>query len=126
MPDRSVNATLRRGAQLLLSLSTWAVDADHDPRRDPYGALSKGPDAILTRRYDLTVVGVSNGGWIEVGSKVVTRFGRVHMKRPYFYCSRSGKATVRWTGWRRTSRRPKSGAASVPERRATVPSYLSG
>ena len=29
----------RMGAQILLSPSAWAVDADHDPTREPYGAL---------------------------------------------------------------------------------------
>ena len=33
----------RMGAQLLVSPSAWAVPADHDPQREPYGALWEGP-----------------------------------------------------------------------------------
>lgn len=61
------HAQARMGAQLLLSPSAWAVDADHDPVQEPYGALWKGAYSTLARLYDLTVVGVRNVGWVEGG-----------------------------------------------------------
>lgn len=57
----------RMGAQVILSPSAWAVDADHDNRREPYGQLWHDAYAALARLYDLTVIGVSNVGWITGG-----------------------------------------------------------
>jgi predicted amidohydrolase len=61
------HALARMGAQVLLSPSAWAVDADHDPVAEPYGALWKGAYAALARLYEMPVVGVSNVGWITSG-----------------------------------------------------------
>jgi hypothetical protein len=55
------------GAQLILSPSAWAVDADHDNLREPYGQLWRDSYTELARLYDLAVVGVSNVGWITGG-----------------------------------------------------------
>ena len=55
------------GAQLILSPSAWAVDADHDNAREPYGKLWLDAYAELARLYDVTVVGVSNVGWLTAG-----------------------------------------------------------
>jgi predicted amidohydrolase len=52
----------RMGAQLILSPSAWAVDADHDNVGAPYGALWLDSYTELARLYDVTVVGVSNVG----------------------------------------------------------------
>ena len=52
----------RMGAQLVLSPSAWAVDADNDNGREPYGALWLDSYGELARLYDVTVVGVSNVG----------------------------------------------------------------
>ena len=52
----------RMGAQVILSPSAWAVDADHDNARDPYGKLWRDSYTELTRLYDVTVIGVSNVG----------------------------------------------------------------
>jgi predicted amidohydrolase len=52
----------RMGAQVILSPSAWAVDADHDNERDPYGKLWLDSYTELARLYDVTVVGVSNVG----------------------------------------------------------------
>ena len=49
----------RMGAQLILSPSAWAVDADHDNARQPYGDLWRNSYGQLTRLYDLTVIGGS-------------------------------------------------------------------
>ncbi|WP_165247470.1 carbon-nitrogen hydrolase family protein [Paludisphaera soli] len=57
----------RMGAQLILSPSAWAVDADHDESREPYGGLWLDSYAELARLYDATVVGVSNVGRITAG-----------------------------------------------------------
>ncbi len=57
----------RMGAQLILSPSAWAVDADHDNLRDPYGKLWLDSYTELARLYDVTVVGVSNVGRLTAG-----------------------------------------------------------
>ena len=57
----------RMGAQVILSPSAWAVDADHDNASQPYGALWRESYGELARLYDLYVVGVSNVGWINAG-----------------------------------------------------------
>jgi predicted amidohydrolase len=57
----------RMGAQVILSPSAWAVDADHDNARDPYGKLWLDSYTELARMYDVTVVGVSNVGPITGG-----------------------------------------------------------
>ncbi|MEN6604709.1 MAG: carbon-nitrogen hydrolase family protein [Bryobacteraceae bacterium] len=57
----------RMGAQLLLSPCAWAVDADHDNAATPYGELWLGAYRTLTQEYPMTVVGVSNVGWLAGG-----------------------------------------------------------
>jgi predicted amidohydrolase len=57
----------RMGAQLVLSPSAWAVDADHDNARDPYGKVWLDAYTELARLYDVTVIGVSNVGWLTGG-----------------------------------------------------------
>jgi predicted amidohydrolase len=57
----------RMGAQLILSPSAWAVDADHDNDREPYGRIWLESYAGLARLYDLTVLGVSNVGPLTGG-----------------------------------------------------------
>ena len=55
------------GAQLILSPSAWAVDADHDNEREPYGRLWLDSCSELARLYDLTVIAVSNVGRLTTG-----------------------------------------------------------
>jgi predicted amidohydrolase len=55
------------GAQLLLSPSAWAVEADHDNSREPYGDLWRQSYRELARLYDLTVIGVSSVGRLAAG-----------------------------------------------------------
>jgi len=57
----------RMGAQVLLSPCSWAVTAEHDNERDPYGELWRQSFTTLARLYNITVVGVSNIGWITAG-----------------------------------------------------------
>jgi len=52
----------RMGAQVILSPSAWAVPADHDNDREPYGQLWRDAYGELCRLYDVTVLGVSNVG----------------------------------------------------------------
>ncbi|MCE9533592.1 MAG: carbon-nitrogen hydrolase family protein [Planctomycetes bacterium] len=55
------------GAQIIVSPCAWAVDADHDNKIEPYGKLWRDAYTELTRLYDLTILGVSNVGWINCG-----------------------------------------------------------
>ncbi|MFH1266632.1 MAG: carbon-nitrogen hydrolase family protein [Planctomycetota bacterium] len=61
------HALARMGAQVLLSPSAWAVEADHDPVVQPYGELWKGAYTTLAELYQMPVVGVSNVGRITDG-----------------------------------------------------------
>jgi predicted amidohydrolase len=57
----------RMGAQIIVSPSAWAVPADHDHAKTPYGKLWRDSYGQLTRLYDITVVGVSNVGPMRTG-----------------------------------------------------------
>jgi predicted amidohydrolase len=57
----------RMGAQLLLSPSAWAVDADYDNAHTPYGDRWRCAFRELGRLYDLPVIAVSNVGWLTAG-----------------------------------------------------------
>lgn len=52
---------------MILSPSAWAVDADHDNARDPYGKIWLDAYTELARLYDVTVIGVSNVGRLTAG-----------------------------------------------------------
>jgi len=83
----------RMGAQIILSPCAWAVPADHDPVRQPYGALWQGAYGKLARLYDLPVIGVSNVGLVEAGpwegrrcigcSLAVDRHGQILLQASY-------------------------------------------
>jgi len=83
----------RMGARLLLSPCAWAVDADHDNEKTPYGAEWRDSYSTLARLYGMTVVGVSNVGWIDAGpwkgrkcigcSLAIGPGGRVIAQGPY-------------------------------------------
>jgi predicted amidohydrolase len=55
------------GADLILSPSSWAVDANHDNRSDPYGALWRASYTSVARDFAVWIAGVSNVGWITGG-----------------------------------------------------------
>ncbi len=57
----------RMGARLLVSPSAWAVPADHDNLKDPYGGLWLASYAELARLYEMPVIGVSNVGPMDAG-----------------------------------------------------------
>ena len=68
-PDSLVlaHSLARMGAQIILSPSAWAVDGDHDNQKNPYGGGWRKSFTELATLYDLTVISVSNVGWISAG-----------------------------------------------------------
>jgi len=87
------HALARMGAQMLLSPSAWAMEAEHDNVKQPYGALWLESYTTLARLYDITVAGASNVGWITAGpwkgrkcigcSLAVGPGGKVLVQGPY-------------------------------------------
>ena len=83
----------RMGARMILSPCAWAVDADHDNVREPYGAMWRESYGQMARLFDMPVVGVSNVGHIKGGpwqgrqcigcSLAVGREGQVLATGPY-------------------------------------------
>ena len=83
----------RMGAHFIFSPSAWAVDADHDDSKDPYGKEWETAYSVLCKLYGITLVGVSNVGWIEAGpwkgkkvigcSLAVDPYGKVLARGPY-------------------------------------------
>jgi predicted amidohydrolase len=61
------HAQCEMGCRILLSPCTWAVDADHDNRKEPYGSLWTGAYSSIARQNRIPVVGVSNVGWLTAG-----------------------------------------------------------
>jgi len=57
----------RMGVRTLLSPCAWAVDADHDNLKEPYGELWLTAYRELAIRYDMSVIGVSCIGWLTGG-----------------------------------------------------------
>jgi predicted amidohydrolase len=81
------------GADLILSPCAWAVPADHDQARDPYGKLWKDNYGPVARDFALWIAGVSNVGLLQAGpwagrkcignSMVVGPSGEVVLQAPY-------------------------------------------
>jgi predicted amidohydrolase len=57
----------RMGAHFIFSPSSWAVEANHDNNKQPYGENWKKAYTELCRLYGITMVGVSNVGWLTDG-----------------------------------------------------------
>jgi predicted amidohydrolase len=57
------------GADVILSPCAWAVPADHDNDRDPYGQLWRDSYGPVARDFRLWIAGVSNVGEIEAGPR---------------------------------------------------------
>lgn len=55
------------GAQIILSPSAWAVPAEHDNAKDPYGTLWMDHYSPVARDFRMWIAGVSNVGWITDG-----------------------------------------------------------
>lgn len=83
----------RMGAQIILSPSAWAVDAEHANETDPYGSLWLRSYRELSASHDLPVVGVSSVGRISGGpwegrkligcSLAIGSDGRILAQGPY-------------------------------------------
>jgi predicted amidohydrolase len=55
------------GAQVILSPCSWAVPADHDQQREPYGQLWLDNYQPVAREFGMSIAGVSNVGPITDG-----------------------------------------------------------
>ena len=55
------------GARTILSPCAWAVPADHDNEREPYGQLWKDSYGPVCRAFGITIAGCSNVGPITSG-----------------------------------------------------------
>jgi predicted amidohydrolase len=81
------------GADMILSPCAWAVPADHDNTREPYGQLWLDNYCPVARDFRLWIAGVSNVGWITGGpwhgrkcigcSLVVDSEGHPVLRGPY-------------------------------------------
>lgn len=92
--DRVISRTLgHMGADIILSPCAWAVDADHDNNKEPYGQLWKDSYIPVAKEFGLWIVGVSNVGQITAGpwkdkkcigcSLAVSPQGEVALQGPY-------------------------------------------
>ena len=67
-PGRAVSRALGlMGAKVILSPCAWAVDADHDQGREPYGGLWMENYAPVAKEFEACIVGVSNVGGLTDG-----------------------------------------------------------
>ena len=57
----------RMGAKLILSPCAWAVPADHDHAKTPYGQLWIDSYAPVSREFGVAIAGGSNVGSIQSG-----------------------------------------------------------
>ena len=83
----------RMGAHFIFSPCAWAVKADHDNSKEPYGKAWIRAYRELCRLYGIYIVGVSNVGWITDGpwkgrkvigcSLAVGPKGKILAKGPY-------------------------------------------
>jgi len=83
----------RMGARIILSPSAWAVDADHDNEKEPYGKGWRESYKTIATMYGIPVVGVSNVGPIPEGpwagrkcigcSLAMGRDGEIAAQGPY-------------------------------------------
>lgn len=93
-PGQSISRTLAlMGAQIILSPCAWAVPANHDNVREPYGQLWLDNYFPVAREFDVAIVGVSNVGPITAGpwegrkcignSLLIGTGGRERARGPY-------------------------------------------
>ena len=55
------------GAAVILSPCAWAVPADHDNAREPYGQLWRDHYGPVARDFRLWIAGCSSVGWLTAG-----------------------------------------------------------
>ena len=66
--DHTVSRALgQQGADIILSPCAWAVPADHDNTKEPYGQLWIDSYQPVAREFSLWIAGVSNVGSIDAG-----------------------------------------------------------
>ncbi|NQT27169.1 carbon-nitrogen hydrolase family protein [candidate division KSB1 bacterium] len=93
-PDQVLTRSLAyMGADVILSPSSWAVVADHDNEKDPYGQLWKDAYQPVARDFAVWIISCSNVGWMTGGpwkgwkgigcSLVVNHQGEVVLQGPY-------------------------------------------
>lgn len=81
------------GANVILSPCSWAVQADHDNTKEPYGALWKKAYKPVAKNFSVWIAGCSNvgrmndgpwKGWRGIGcSLVVDPHGEEALFGPY-------------------------------------------
>jgi predicted amidohydrolase len=81
------------GADVILSPCSWAVKADHDNDREPYGLLWENAYAPVARDFAVWIAGCSNVGWMNAGpwkgwkgigcSLAINPEGNIALKGPY-------------------------------------------
>ncbi len=111
------------GADVILSPSSWAVPADHDNQKDPYGSMWREAYAPVARDFRVWIASCSNVGWMTGGpwkgwkgigcSMVVAPGGEVVLAAPYGEAAdtilyvhitpepRPGQGTTWWNYWER-------------------------
>ena len=93
-PDLVLSRSLcYMGADVILSPSAWAVDADHDNAAEPYGQLWRDVYQPVARQFSVWIAAASNVGPITAGpwagrkcigcSLVVGPTGREVLRGPY-------------------------------------------
>ena len=55
------------GADVILSPSAWAVEADHDNDKTPYGAIWQNAYAPVAKEFSVYIISASNVGWMTGG-----------------------------------------------------------
>ena len=93
LTDRHAITAASHGAEIVLSPSSWAVEADHDESHVPYGQEWLVPYTAFVSKTGVPIVGVSNVGFITSGpwqgrlcigkSLAVGRDGEVAARGPY-------------------------------------------
>ncbi len=81
------------GADMILSPSSWAVVADHDNEKEPYGDTWRQYYQPVAREFQMWFIGVSNVGWLTAGpwkdwkcigcSLVIDPDGNEFLQAPY-------------------------------------------
>jgi predicted amidohydrolase len=92
--DRVLTRSLAyMGADVILSPSSWAVPADYDNEKEPYGQLWRDAYIPVARDFRVWIASVSNVGWMTGGpwkgwkgigcSMVIDPEGRQLIEAPY-------------------------------------------
>jgi predicted amidohydrolase len=55
------------GADVILSPCSWAVVAEHDNEKEPYGSLWKNAYKTVAKDFSVWIAGCSNVGWMNDG-----------------------------------------------------------